>query len=132
MSEEKTETIYESENVEVKYGKSSGKGIEIRFGKNKSKIVKKIEALLPLISVIVFLVLGFCKGLWHPGWVVFLLIPIGEILLNMVNKKGKALIMSITIVICTAIFLVLGLVYGWWHPGWLVFLLIPVVSIIVD
>lgn len=29
----------------------------------------------PVLVVIVFLVLGFMFGLWHPGWVVFLTIP---------------------------------------------------------
>ena len=30
----------------------------------------------PVITVLVFLILGFGWGLWHPGWVVFLTIPV--------------------------------------------------------
>lgn len=29
-----------------------------------------------LVCVIIFLILGFCFNLWHPGWIIFLTIPI--------------------------------------------------------
>ena len=35
---------------------------------------------MPLIAVaLIYLVLGFFFGLWHPGWLVFLAIPLGAI-----------------------------------------------------
>ncbi len=30
----------------------------------------------PILVVIAFLLLGFCGNLWHPGWIIFLTIPI--------------------------------------------------------
>lgn len=32
---------------------------------------RKIIAATPIICVIIFLLLGFVFGLWHPGWVCF-------------------------------------------------------------
>jgi len=29
--------------------------------------------------VLIYLVLGFFFGLWHPGWIIFLVIPLGGI-----------------------------------------------------
>ena len=36
----------------------------------------KINISYPLITVVIYLILGLCFDLWHPGWVVFLTIPI--------------------------------------------------------
>ena len=32
----------------------------------------------PVTVTLIYLVLGFFFGLWHPGWLVFLAIPLGE------------------------------------------------------
>ncbi len=133
MSEENNNNqTYEENGVEINFSKSNGSRVHINFGRKKGKVVQKLSALLPVLCLIAFLVLGFCFKLWHPGWAVFLLIPVGEIVLNMFTKKGKALAVSLTVVICFATFMCLGIFANLWHPGWLVFLLIPVVSIIAD
>lgn len=36
----------------------------------------KLVTATPWIALIVYLILGFCWGLWHPGWVVFLPFPL--------------------------------------------------------
>lgn len=46
----------------------------------KSKIARKISAVTPLLSVLAFLILGFCFDLWHPSWLIFFLIPITAII----------------------------------------------------
>lgn len=130
--ETSTNDSYTKNGVEINFSKNGGRHVQINIGGNRSKVIRKLSALLPLLCTIAFFVLGFCFKLWHPGWVVFLLIPVGEIILSMFSKKGKALVMSLTIVICFAIYMVLGLVFGLWHPGWLVFLAIPVVGVIAD
>lgn len=130
--EQKNETIYENDHVEIKYEDSKGKNFEVHFGKGKSKAVRKLEALIPLLCVIAFLILGFCFGLWHPGWAVFLLIPVLEMLIGLIGQKGKALAMGLTVSCCVIAFIVMGIFFHLWHPGWLVFLIIPVVGVIVD
>ncbi|VEU82846.1 HAAS signaling domain-containing protein [Acholeplasma hippikon] len=47
----------------------------------------KFVALSPFISVIIFFVLGFGFSLWHPGWLVFLSVPLSAILLSRDKEK---------------------------------------------
>ena len=42
---------------------------------------KKIIAATPILCLITFLLLGFCLGLWHPGWCIFFLIPLMPVIL---------------------------------------------------
>ena len=83
----------------------------------------KVVAATPLITVIIYLLLGFCADAWHPGWVVFLAIPIVPIILGTVTYGA---LYPVLVVIA---YLVMGLVWEIWHPGWIIFLTIPVVEI---
>lgn len=80
---------------------------------------KKIVAVTPMVSLLVFLLLGYIWGYWHPGWVVFLAIPIMPFLVGL--QKFKVTFVALVFIA----FIVLG-VFGYWHPGWLVFLTIPI------
>lgn len=84
----------------------------------------KIMAITPLSCVIIFLSLGFLKGLWVESLPVFLLIPIMPFLLG---YKKIRLTVSFVILI---IYLILGFGFQAWHPGWIVFLFIPIVHIL--
>ena len=84
---------------------------------------QKIIAATPLICLIIFLLLGFVFGLWHPGWCVFLLIPLTPIILGV--KK----IRNLYSFICVVIYVLMGIIWNLWHPGWIIFLTIPVVAI---
>ena len=83
----------------------------------------KINAAIPLCTVIIYLLLGFCFNLWHPGWVIFLLIPVTPMLL------GKKTLRGIFPLLTGVIYVLLGIIWGLWHPGWIIFLTIPVVEI---
>lgn len=97
------------------------------------KVVRKrnnrLVALSPFLAVITYMLLGNLAGLWHPGWLVFLFIPIAGILGN-VNKKEKFVALSPFIAIIVFIFL--GTAYDAWHPGWLIFLIIPASGILTN
>lgn len=95
--------------------------------KKERNIKNKIIAIMPFISLITFFLLGFYKDLWHPGWLVFLAIPISAIMLQARLKSGMIALMPFLSII---IFLIMGWGYGLWHVAWLVFLLIPVVAIL--
>lgn len=82
----------------------------------------------PLIAVVLYLVLGFCFHLWHPGWIIFLTIPLFQLPAAQC-KPLKLLGNPITVVI---IYLLLGFECGLWHPGWLVFFLIPLLQYLTD
>lgn len=83
----------------------------------------KIIAATPLITVIIYLLLGFCANAWHPGWIVFFAIPIVPMILGRLTFTG---LYPLLVVIA---YLVMGFVWQLWHPGWIIFLTIPVVEI---
>lgn len=96
--------------------------------KYKSNIVKgKITGAMPLIVTAVYLLIGFVWGIWHPTWLLFLLIPLVPIALYGIgdNKKSANGITTFIVIIS---YIILGL-FGYWHPGWLIFFLIPIVAI---
>lgn len=87
------------------------------------KLRTKIISATPMITVIIYLLLGFCANAWHPGWIVFFAIPLVPMLLGRFTLSG---FYPLLVVIA---YLVMGLVWGLWHPGWIIFLTIPVVEI---
>lgn len=95
--------------------------------KKEKNIKTKIIAVMPFISILTFFILGFYADLWHPGWMVFLAIPMTAILLQTRLKEGLVALMPFLSVI---IFLILGWGFGLWHPGWLIFLSIPMTAIV--
>lgn len=86
----------------------------------------KLVAITPIMCTIVFLLLGFVWDLWHPGWIVFLLIPVMPYLVG-----KKKIVVTIPLII-TIIYFILGFGFKLWHPGWIIFLLIPVLVILFD
>lgn len=95
--------------------------------KKEKGVKQKIIALTPFISLIIFMVLGIGFELWHPGWLVFLMIPITAILFTTRLKDG---IIALTPFISVVVYMILGFGFTLWHPGWLIFLLIPVTAIL--
>lgn len=87
-------------------------------------IVKKIILMLSLlVCLIAYIVIGILLNLWHPGWIIFLLIPIVDSIFNAIEKrKFKEFNFAILIII---IYLILGLQFNLWHPYWFIFLAIP-------
>lgn len=80
---------------------------------------KKLDAMYPLIITAIYLVLGSMFDLWHPGWLLFMTIPLQYM-------RPRTRIQQLTNpVMITLIYLVLGFFFNLWHPGWLIFLAIP-------
>jgi len=92
---------------------------------------RKIIALMPFLSTIAFFVLGYF-GYWHPGWMVFLAIPLSGIIFGMAKYRTPHIFTALSPFIATGVYLFLGFRYSLWHPGWLVFLLVPVTGILMS
>lgn len=75
------------------------------------------------IIVIVYFVIGCVFGAWHPGWLLFLLIPIWHSLVSAI-ENGNAYHFAYP-VLATLIYLCLGFFWFLWHPGWIIFLTVP-------
>lgn len=76
-----------------------------------------------LTVLVVYALIGCVWGAWHPGWLLFLLVPLWHTFVEAV-KKRNAMIFAYPI-LATLAFLCFGFFCGLWHPGWVVFLTIP-------
>jgi len=78
----------------------------------------------PVLVTLAYLVLGFVFGAWHPGWIIFLTIP----LFYLPASQRTPLRLLGNPVMITIIYLLLGCFCHLWHPGWLIFLAIPLLQ----
>lgn len=78
----------------------------------------------PVLVTAAYLALGFFFHLWHPGWIIFLTIPLYYL---PHSQRGYVQLLGNPIMV-TIIYLLLGTMCNLWHPGWLVFLLIPLLN----
>lgn len=113
-----------------------GNRFEEKIEKATKKVKKHIKSIFdfrarivsatPIICLALYLTIGFVFHVWHPTWLIFMLIPIMPTVLYGF-KKGKNIVMLVTTLITFITFLALGF-SGYWHPGWLVLFIIPIVS----
>ena len=78
----------------------------------------------PLFITTLYLVLGFFFNQWHPGWLVFLTIPVHY----MPEKEKRFPNILGNPVMVALVYLVMGFYLNLWHPGWMIFLLIPIIG----
>lgn len=81
-------------------------------------------ALYAAACVFAYMVLGVCFGMWHPGWLVFLVLPFYYAVVRPV-EQGRPLSIAAYPMLIVFLYLVLGAFFGLWHPGWILFLTIP-------
>ena len=88
----------------------------------------------PLFVVAAYLAMGFWWNWWHPGWLMFLGIPVYYQLAAMAGtpQMRKKLHSFPIAVLCLLGYLLLGIFFDVWHPTWMVFLLIPLYHCLVS
>lgn len=94
--------------------------------KNKNNTHKERGAfggMITLICTLTFFVLGAVFGLWHPGWMVFLLIPVIISLIEAIEKNNWHIFCYPVLVVI--IYLLCGFYGKLWHPMWVLFITIP-------
>lgn len=84
----------------------------------------------PLLIAVIFVFIGVLTDVWHPTWLMFLLVPAYYSFVAFLDHRDgsgtKAILRYFpfpTIVII--LYLCMGFFLNLWHPGWLIFLLIP-------
>ena len=85
---------------------------------------ERILCATPLISLIIFLCMGFIGNMWAWGCLAFLLVPLMPIILGELNPE------YIFPIVVAGVYVGIGFGFNWWHPGWIIFLLIPVYYIL--
>lgn len=77
-----------------------------------------------VIICVIYLLIGVFFGAWHPGWLLFLLVPIWYSLIEAVARRNADCFAYPVLV--TLLFLCGGFFLNAWHPGWVLFITIPV------
>ena len=54
---------------------------------NRKDTSGKISGIVSLLCVAAYMLMGFVWGLWHPGWIVFLAIPISGVIVKIITGK---------------------------------------------
>lgn len=82
----------------------------------------------PIIVTIVYVAIGFLLNAWHPGWILFLTIPVYyqfALACKGGTKRAFRLLLPIPEII-VIIFLLIGFYIGAWQYAWILFLILPV------
>ena len=102
-----------------------------------SHIGKRLYRQMPFISLILFLWFWLGLGKAHPGWLIFFLVPISNIIYHRRFTPRKMVFLIIF-----SLYVLLGFIYPlsffpeslqivgsqFWHPGWVILLLIPIIN----
>lgn len=94
-----------------------------KVSKRTEKVLRAFQSMIPILTVAAYLVLGAVFKMWHPGWIVFVIMPaLMSIFDCIIVKKLSAFVYPL---FATTVFLVLGFYFNWWHPAWIIFITIP-------
>ncbi len=118
IEEERIDNSTDKEGEKSFYQSSKWKELE----KEMERKVNKSKVPYPILVNVLYLILGFGWGLWHPGWLIYLTIPLHGLRKN--NSSWRAYAASPIMI--TIIYVLLGHYFGLWHPGWMLFLCIPI------
>jgi len=90
--------------------------------------------IVPLLTVAAYLFIGFEWGLWHPGWLIFFVIPNFYQFCAMARAQSLRSIANCFPIatLCLPTYLIMGFFFGMWHPGWIIFLAIPAYYMLVN
>lgn len=91
--------------------------------KNAPLVLVILNDSWALLVATAFVLLGAVGDLWHPGWLVFLLIPIYYMTVECFKHKNPFLFPMPFIAIGT--FLLVGFLTKTWHPYWAMLIVIP-------
>lgn len=93
---------------------------------NKFKVI--FDSIVGIGSVVLYVILGAVFGLWHPAWLIFLLIIPVDSVIEAISKRKVALFNYPVFVTC--LYLFLGFQFDLWHPLWILFVTIPLFYVI--
>lgn len=91
--------------------------------KDKEWISHHAHFPIAVIVIIAYIMMGICWNAWHPGWLVFFMIPIWHSLIEAVEHKDAHRFAYPVLVVLA--YLCMGFFWFSWHPGWVLFLTIP-------
>lgn len=57
---------------------------------NHKDLSGKVTGIIALLCVITYVLLGFLLDLWHPGWIIFLAVPISGVIVKIFTSKSDS------------------------------------------
>ncbi len=120
----------EAENVEVIQEEDDDEDDEKKLSAGQRATLAIVGGSASLIITMIYLIVGFCFDLWHPTWILFMMIPVVASFADAIVKKDVKHFAYPVLV--AAIYVLTGLLTDLWHPLWVLFLTIPVYYIIID
>jgi len=87
----------------------------------------RLVALSPFLAVIAFFLIGFGTGAWHPGWLVFLGIPIAGVLFE---DGEESKVLALSPFLSVIVFFLIGHYLGRYDLSFLVFFSIPALGLV--
>lgn len=104
-------------------------GIDEKYIFKHHKAFTLTGALVPILSIIAFLAVGFAvENGWKYSWLILLLIPIIESFIEAVKHRDPNRFAYPVMV--AGVYLTYGMCMSVWHPTWIIFLTIPIYYII--
>ena len=100
------------------------------FKSPKSKALLWLSVSLLIIMIATYIYIGVSFSLWHPTWLMFLLIPLIALIYTQFVLKEPVEIVAYTPFIAVIIFVLWGYFGNAYQYSWLVFLLIPITAIL--
>lgn len=101
------------------------------FEDENNGIKGKMIATTPFIATIIFFILGMQLDLWHPGWMVFFIVPIAGVMLG-ARFNFRTQLVALSPFVATIFYLIYGFNTGVWHPTWVVFFIIVVLGLLFE
>ena len=98
------------------------------FGMYPELAKKLVKFPFPILITIIYVAVSMIFKVWHPFWLIFMLIPMYyrfAVACKANNKRIFALLLPVPEIIVT-IFLFIGLTVGYWSIIWILFLIIPI------
>jgi hypothetical protein len=105
--------------------------LHLEFSAIKVKIKEfAFFTTLIIILISIYLYLGLVLNAWHPGWVIFMLIPMVGLGYDQIIKKKKHPIVAYTPFVSVILFILIGEIFNAYAYSWLIFLLIPIMGVL--
>lgn len=93
-----------------------------------------VNAAVIACTAIVYICLGACAGLWHPGWLAFIAAAALVFFFDKVfSTDGEGMrplaarvldgLSAMMMALSTFVYLLVSILWGVWHPAWVVFII---------
>lgn len=108
----------------------NGGSISFRVNGLRQKNLEWNMAITIALATLSFILIGILTSYWHPGWLVFLSIPVVSILVSTKHFNQKIPIIAIMPFIATTLFFIAGEFLNGYAWSWMFYFLIPMTAII--